>query len=397
MRAVYVTRSFLDYRIPVLEALRRKLGDGLRFIYSADYVPERCDRRVRSALGAAAVGLTGEWRIGPNETAGFANRQLRIVHQPGLWSAIAEAKPDVVVGDGFFQWTSVALAYRMRHRVGLVVCYERTFHTERAAQRVRTAYRRQVVRWVDSMACNGRLSREYSVHLGMPAGRITVGQMAADSHRLARLSDSVGATQREHLRTQWGSPRLVFVTVGRLNARKGIAELLNGWARLESRCPGDWRLVVIGDGPDRMALEQKSRALGLRGVVFQGHVDYDGIAAMYGAVDVLVMPTREDNWSLVVPEAMACGLPVLCSVYNGCHPELISEGVNGWTFDPLDPDSTYQGLRRCLDAASRLAEMGQASREIAGVFTPERAADSIIEACGIALARSRPRRSRVQG
>jgi glycosyltransferase involved in cell wall biosynthesis len=234
------------------------------------------------------------------------------------------------------------------------------------------------------MACNGRLSREYSMHLGMPAERITVGQMAADSHRLAELAQATGTTERERIRSQWGSPSMVFATVGRLIELKGNAELLDAWARLERERPGDWRLVIVGDGNERASLEQKACALGLRGVVFQGHVDYEGIAAIYGAVDVLVMPTLEDNWSLVVPEAMACGLPVLCSIYNGCYPELISQGANGWTFDPLDAESTLQGLKRCVDAKPRLGEMGQASRQIVAAFTSERAADAILEACRIA-------------
>ena len=114
MNVTYVARSFLDYRVPVLEAMREKLGGRFRFIYSADYVPRRCHERIRAEIGDAAIGLTGEWRIGPNETAEFANKQLRIVHQPDLWRAIVESQPDVVVGDGFFQWTSQALAYRIR-------------------------------------------------------------------------------------------------------------------------------------------------------------------------------------------------------------------------------------------------------------------------------------------
>ena len=52
----------------------------------------------------------------------------------------------------------------------------------------------------------------------------------------------------------------------------------------------------------------------------------------------------EDNWSLVIPEAMACGLPVATSVYNGCHVELIHEGENGITFDTYKQESLINAL-----------------------------------------------------
>jgi glycosyltransferase involved in cell wall biosynthesis len=365
--------------------MQELLQGRLRFIYSADYVPERCHERLSTSLGAAVLGLRGEWRIGPNETAGFANRSLRVVHQPGLGRAIAEHEPDVVVGDGFFQWTSAALGYCLRRGAALVVCYERTFHTERSAQSIRTFYRRQVLRRVDAMACNGKLSREYSISLGMDPLRITVGQMAADSHALAAATQAVTPAERSALRDSWGSPELVLVSVGRLNDRKGNAELLRGWQELERRRAGRWRLILVGDGPDRPALERQARELGLQSVIFAGHIDYSGIARFYAAADALVMPTLEDNWSLVVPEAMACGLPVLTSVYNGCHPELIAEGENGWIFDPLDRESTATALTDLVDARERLPAMGRRSREIEAQYTPAKAAKSIVDACRIAL------------
>jgi glycosyltransferase involved in cell wall biosynthesis len=76
------------------------------------------------------------------------------------------------------------------------------------------------------------------------------------------------------------------------------------------------------------------------------------------------MPTLEDNWSLVVPEAMACGKPVLCSTLNGCWPELVKDDVNGWTFDPTDAGQLAGLFGRCASAAPRLPVMGVASRNI---------------------------------
>ena len=120
-------------------------------------------------------------------------------------------------------------------------------------------------------------------------------------------------------------------------------------------------------------------------MLFCGSVDYDDIAKYYVAADFFIMPTLEDNWSLVVPEAMACGLPVLCSEYNGCHPELIDSGKNGWVFDPLSREDTFQALKKCAENKSRLKQMGEKSKEIVSHHTPRHAAQAIFDACEIAL------------
>ena len=387
MRITYVTRSFLDYRIPVLEALNRKLTGGLRIIYSADYVPKRVHDRAKQSLRENAIGMRGEKRLGPNEFPDFANSAFRIVYQPGLLRAIKKTRPDVIVSDGFFQWAFFALLYKWLYRCPLVLCYERTFHTERRAHWYRTAYRKLVIRFVDAMACNGKLSLEYTNWLGIPESRITTGHMAADTENLAQSVASLSNSDRQLLRRTWGNPEVIFLAVGKLNKRKGIRELLLGWSLLEKSLPGAWALVLIGDGPDKEKLQQLAKDLGLEKVIFQGPVDYNEIASYYAAADVFVMPTLEDNWSLVVPEAMACGMPVLCSEYNGCYPELISVGENGWIFNPLDQQDTFNALRKCVVNRERLNEMGRKSKDIAALYSPDHAAEAILNACKIAVQR----------
>ena len=385
MRVSYVARSFLDYRIPVFEALKRKLDNNFYVIYSADYIPERVNNKVLKALGDHAIGMHGEKRIGPNDFSEFANTAYRVVYQPGLLREIAKTRPDIVIGDGFFQWTSYALLYKLIKKTPLVVCYERTFHTERNAQWLRTTYRRLAIKLVDAMACNGSLTLDYSKWLGMPADRITTGHMVADTAGLRSATERVSSEERQALRDDWGNPELVFLTVGVLNERKGIRELLFAWALLEKNLHDRCMLVIIGSGPKEGELKKLAQELGLRKIVFQNAVDYDEIAGYYAAADVFVMPTLEDNWSLVVPEAMACGLPVACSKYNGCYPELISSGENGWIFDPLDAQDAFQVLKKFFDNRHVLKEMGNNSRKIVAGHSADHAADSILDACRIAL------------
>lgn len=399
LRVAYVARSFLDYRLPVYGALDELTGGSFYLLYSAEYVPERAQRKVQQLLGERAIGLRGECRLGPEDAGYMANRNVSIRFQPGLFARIRSLRPDVLVCDGFFKWTFPSLVYRAVFGTPLVILYERTFHTERRAQWFRTAYRRLALRYTDAMSCNGQLCKEYSVWLGMPPHRITTGHMAADVELLAQGTRQVAATDVQRLRGAWGAKAreheteggTVFLYVGRLIERKGITELLNAWTLFEASAesePPDSRavLVIVGEGPERVSLEQSAKSRGLN-VRFVGSVDYDQITSYYAAADVFVIPTLEDNWSLVVPEAMACRLPILCSRYNGCWPELVQQGRNGWVFDPLDPEDSVRGLVEAAGPSRRiLREMGASSQKIVEEFSPCRAAEAILEACEIAVA-----------
>ena len=351
-------------------------------------MPARVCGKIENVLGSRAIGLAGEWKIGPEDLHYEANALHSIRFHPGLMKAIKKHKPDILVGDGFFKWTAVALLYRIIHRVPLVVCYERTAHTERHAQWYRVVYRKFVMRWIDAMCCNGRLCGEYVQSLGFPAERIAYGHMVADTEALGEKADNLTQIKRDMIRQKFNIKGLCFLFVGQLTERKGVHCLLESWRKFESAMPAQGTLLIIGEGPEEENLQKQAKSLSLNSVRFLGAVDYDEIADYYASAEVFVIPTLEDNWSLVVPEAMACSLPILSSKYNGCWPELVYSGENGWVFDPLDHEDFLRCLTECIENKDRLYQMGEKSKAIVSNYTPEKAAQSILHACRIAEQRN---------
>ena len=169
--------------------------------------------------------------------------------------------------------------------------------------------------------------------------------------------------------------KLVFLYVGRLVELKGLRQLLEAWniAKLDAT------FLIVGDGPERPVLENFCKQHGIH-AVFAGAIDYANIPIFYRTADCFIIPTLQDNWSLVVPEAMACGLPVASSIYNGCHPELVHP-ENGWTFDPYDTHRTAEILKGIVNCKNELSAMGVASRAIVASHTPQKTADAIYNAC----------------
>ena len=384
MRLLYLARGFLDYRIPVLSEIDKILNKKFYVIFSQEYIHDRVAKKIKALMGNRATGIIGERGLGLQEYSDYANKKLQFSYHSDILIKINNLRPDVILTNGFGQWTFFALLYKIFHRVKIVICYERTFHTERNAQWYRLIFRKLIARYIDAFSCNGSLSKRYTKSLGARENRITTGQMAADIHKISKNVKNINKASKT-MRKSWNSKYIVFITVGRLIRPKGFQELLQAWHILEKRCPNKGTLILVGDGPERKELNRVVKKLDLKNVRFAGYVNYDDITEYYAAADVLVMPTLEDNWSLVVPEAMACGLPVLCSCYNGCYPELIEPGGNGWVFDPLDEMDTYNVLHRCLINRDRLAKMGGRSREIVSKYTPENAAKAILEACRLAF------------
>ncbi|MGB1035137.1 MAG: glycosyltransferase family 4 protein [Primorskyibacter sp.] len=384
MKIAWVTRSFLDYRVPVFRDVDALTGGQMTLSFSGDYVPAPVTAKAVDLLGDRAFPLSGETKLGSEDRQHMANKNFSFRWQPGLVKHIRSLNPDVLVCDGFFKWTLPAVLYRMRYGTPLVIAYERTRHTERKAQAVRRIYRKGVVRVTDAMVCSGQLCLDYSVaDLGMDAARVTTGHMTADTDGLRMAAAAVSDADRAALRDRLGLRGVVFLYVGRLLELKGMREMIAAW-RQAGFAPDEASLLIVGDGPLRDDLRASTQDM--PNVHFTGAIPYDDLAPYYAVADSFVIATLEDNWSLVVPEAMACGLPVLSSVYNGCWPEMVRP-ENGWTFTP-QAVSEFAGVLRAAQGKGRdgLAAMGQASRAIVAQYGPDHAARSIVEACDRAIA-----------
>ena len=160
MKVTWINPCFREYRVPVYAALDRLLGNQLSVVFSEDRTGESVSRKIRDVLGIRAVGLRGERRLnlGAHHN-NFSNVGLRIPYQRGLYKQIASTQPDVIISEGFFQWTPASLWFKRHKGVPLVIAYERTAHTERNAGFLRTSFRRFVAGQADAVVCNGILSK----------------------------------------------------------------------------------------------------------------------------------------------------------------------------------------------------------------------------------------------
>jgi glycosyltransferase involved in cell wall biosynthesis len=143
-------------------------------------------------------------------------------------------------------------------------------------------------------------------------------------------------------RSEGGPTRMI--AVASLQPAKGIALLLEAAAGLE----GDWALDVVGDGPQRADCEALARQPALGGrVTFHGLQPRREVAALIRRADFLVQPSLGETFSVVVAEAMACGLPVVATRVGGL-PELVDE-TSGLLVEPGSAPALRAAVQRMLD------------------------------------------------
>ena len=377
-RVLWVNPSFLDYRIPLYDELNKILSGNFYFCYNAADVPERCKHKLHNALHNNAQPLNLK-KLHLKKNSDFANSGLVIGIPKHFFRTIRKIHPDIIITEGYGKYTPFAILYSIFNRIPIYLTYERTAHTERNCPKWRILYRKFINLFISGFLVNGSLTKEYLISQHVRPDKIFCGSMCADSKELSIKTQSTTAAEKTLLYGKLNIPvqknGLIYIYVGQMIDRKGVDLLISSWKHHHDTYPDDF-LLLVGDG-NRM---ESLKKLGGNdsNIIFTGAIDYDNIHRYYAIADAFVIPTLEDNWSLVVPEAMACRLPVACSIFNGCHPDLIHIGKNGITFDPTDNNSTIKALEyfHSID----LHQHGINSQIIESRYSPSEVAKNISQA-----------------
>ena len=171
-----------------------------------------------------------------------------------------------------------------------------------------------------------------------------------------------GMDGRAETRRYLGIPpdRFAVGWVGRMTAVKRTDDLLDGFKRLLERGVGA-TLCLVGDGPDRPALERRAHELGImRETLFLGY--QEDVGPLYAAFDALVLPSGNEGTPVSVIEALAAGTPVVATRVGGV-PDVVRDGEDGFLVEPGASDELAQRLAQLAgdpDLRQRFGASGRA-------------------------------------
>lgn len=164
-----------------------------------------------------------------------------------------------------------------------------------------------------------------------------------------------------------------FITVGRLAAIKNHALMVRAFARFASADDGA-RLVIVGDGPDRGALEALAGTLGVAGrIQFTGF--RTDIEALLADADVFLLTSHYEGISMALLEAMRCGLPAIATRVGGV-PETIRDGETGLLVDPGDEQQLATAMAQLAHSPALRHQFGERARAF---LVHEYSLDAMIE------------------
>ncbi len=207
------------------------------------------------------------------------------------------------------------------------------------------------------IALSGHIEAYLRDQVGVPADRLTRIINGVDTGRfrpdgpVAELPEAFAGTDRVRIGT-----------VGRLEAVKDQGTLLEAFIRLRDLDPAVFprlRLILVGEGSLRPALEARARAAGVGDQVWFAGAR-DDIPELLRALDLFVLPSRAEGISNTIMEAMASGLPVVATAVGG-NDELVRDGETGRLVPAEDPAALALALQACGDPALR-RRMGAAGR-----------------------------------
>lgn len=217
--------------------------------------------------------------------------------------------------------------------------------------------------WLKSangMILPGTCSKQFYMGQGIREDKIFIAPDAVNNDYFISEYDRL-VDRREDIRKELGlAGSITLLFIGQLIRRKGVDTLIKAF-NLAKEERKDLHLLIVGDGPERDALEEYCQQFDIRDVHFTGWVDEDVKNQMYLASDIFVLPTRRDIWGLVINEAMCFRLPILASAKAGAASDLVIDGVNGYRVRPDDAAQLKDAMLLIVQDKLGLTAMGRES------------------------------------
>jgi len=372
LRVAAVFPEPTPYRAPLLDRLAALPELELTVVYAARTVADRA------------------WAVSPRHRAVFlrgialpgARALLRHDYPltPGIASALRAARPEVVVVSGWSTFAAqAAIAWCRLRQIPYLLVVESHDEGPRAGWRrvVKGSVVPRVVRGAAGVLVTGTLARRSMVARGAAPERVRVFANTIDVPAFRDRAERL-APRRDELRRALGlgPEEIAVLCVARLVPEKDLHTLLRAVA-----AAGDERLalVLVGEGPERVRLEELGRELGVR-LSLAGNLPWERIVEAYVAADVFALLSTWEPWGVVVNEAAACGLPLVLSDQVGAAADLLRDGENGFLVPTGDVAAAAEALGRLAADPGLRRAFGERSRELVAGWGYEPSVEAFVTA-----------------
>jgi 1,2-diacylglycerol 3-alpha-glucosyltransferase len=225
----------------------------------------------------------------------------------------------------------------------------------------------------NSALVGGKPQKRYLVELGMPSDSIfsTYAVIGNDDFHPEKIN---------YLPNLVSNP--YFLGINRFVQKKNLPLLLAAYADYRRKAGSNaWDFVISGDGHLRPELEKQIAELNIQNSVhLPGFLQQKDMLPYFAHASCFIHGSTQEQWGLVVNEAMAAALPVLVSNRCGCHEDLVLENINGFGFDPENKEQLTNLMLKMSSSEVNLKKMGNASLSHIQQFSPDYFAKGLMQA-----------------
>jgi glycosyltransferase involved in cell wall biosynthesis len=295
--------------------------------------------------------------------------------------------PEIIIISGYnylFCWSALIWAKRKKKKVIVIV---ESHYLDKPRNKIKEGIKKLFISNCDGILAAGSRHKDYIVELGAKSENIFIMGGVGGVDRV--LYDRMMLEKKKNksqLCNELGFPsRKYFIFVGRFSSEKNILFLLEAYERLKNKIGEDWGLILVGDGPQRREIDNFIFKHKIKDIVLPGFIQSEELPLFYAVSEIFILPSISEPWGLVVNEAMNAGLPVLVSNRCGCYPDIVKDGVNGFSFDPFEMEDLHMLMKNVAEGKYDLKKMGEASLDIIKDYTSEKTAEIVVDAINFVL------------
>jgi glycosyltransferase involved in cell wall biosynthesis len=355
----------------------------------AAYHVDRCEAVARRLAGRAeviAVEIASSSRTYAWEPSADTAGARKVTLFPGmvyeaiplmrrvfaLWWAIKDCDW-AMIGVSYADPTIVLLAPLLRMSGVRLIVFSESKHDDRPRRSLLEFVKRAGLSLYHGAIVGGPRHIAYFRQLGFRRRPLLPGYDGVGLDRVRREAGGVLAPDGAAFEDR------SFVFVGRFVDKKNLPRLIEAYA-IYAREAGSAarRLVLAGSGEEEAMLRRRIAELGLADLVeLPGFLPAQDVSRLLSQALALVLVSREEQWGLVVNEALALGLPVVVSKEVGSRDLLVADGVNGRVVESASPEQIAEALACIAADEDRWRQMVGASHERAWLGDADRLADAV--------------------
>jgi glycosyltransferase involved in cell wall biosynthesis len=287
-------------------------------------------------------------------------------------------KPDAALITGWHFWGMVQ-AFICLKASNIPIILRMDSNSLRQRNFILTLIYRKFSSWVDVCLYVGKRNHDFYKKLGIGDERLIRSPHVVDNH-FFHANSKLAMSNFYKLRAKWNIPEksFCFLFSGKLQAKKRPLDLLIALGEAIILSSQQIHLLIVGTGPLEKECQQFSDINNLP-VSFVGFLNQSVMPNAYAVSNCIVLPSDQgETWGLVINEAMACGLPAIVSDHVGCVPDLVFDGITGYSYKCGDVGELAKKIAYMANNIELAKDMGRNAQQLVyNDFSPDKVIESI--------------------